>query len=223
MLTNLASPIGSMFVMASVAKYGDSAVAAFAIVGRIVPVAFGTLFALSGAIAPIIGQNYGAKEFSRVRETLKSSIIFIVLFVLFVCTLLFFGKEQISNIFNLTSEARELFILFCSGLTLFFIFDGILFATNATFNSLGYPLYSTVFNYAKVLLGIIPFVWILSNMYQAKGVLIGQSLGSIIVSIIAVIVCYRLIANIEKFGSRKKPKISTRPPLWAGSSSKTQV
>jgi hypothetical protein len=38
-----------------------------AIVARLTPVAFGVIFALSGAIGPIIGQNAGAGEGARVR------------------------------------------------------------------------------------------------------------------------------------------------------------
>ena len=38
-------------------EFGEAAVAGMAIAARITPVALGVIFALSGAIGPIIGQN----------------------------------------------------------------------------------------------------------------------------------------------------------------------
>ncbi|MGB0799279.1 MAG: MATE family efflux transporter, partial [Planktomarina sp.] len=83
-LTQVATPIGAAFVTRSMAGYGEAAVAGMAIVGRITPVAFGILFALSGAIGPIIGQNYGAKKFDRVATALRDGLIFTAVVVLFM-------------------------------------------------------------------------------------------------------------------------------------------
>src|SRR5690606_192171 len=61
-LTQLATPVGNAYVTHSMAYFGDDAVAGWAIIGRLVPVAFGTIFALSGAVGPIMGQNFGARR-----------------------------------------------------------------------------------------------------------------------------------------------------------------
>ena len=66
-LTNLASPVAGAFMTSVLAPYGDEAVAANAIITRLVPVAFGFVFALSAAVGPIIGQNLGARNIGRVR------------------------------------------------------------------------------------------------------------------------------------------------------------
>ncbi len=197
-LTNLASPIGSTFVMMKMAQYGTLAVAAYATIGRIIPVAFSILFALSGAISPIIGQNFGAKQYQRIQEIYKSAIIFAVLIVIAVTTVIFISRPYLISLFNLNGEAAYLLWLFCSGLTLFFITDGILFSTNAVFNSLGFPLYSTFFNYAKFFLGVIPTVYVLSYFYGAKGVIIGQAIGPIIVTLCAIAMCRRIIRKIQE-------------------------
>ncbi len=58
-LTNLATPVSSIFLARILAPFGEAAIAANAIIDRLVPVAFGVAFALSGAIGPILGQNWG--------------------------------------------------------------------------------------------------------------------------------------------------------------------
>ncbi len=223
MLTNLATPVGSTFVMVAIARYGDAAVAAYATIGRIIPVAFSVLFGLSGAISPIIGQNFGAGNFERVRQTYQNAIIFAMGVVFSVTIALFLGQSYLVSIFRLSGEAAELLMLFCSGLTILFVADGVLFSTNSAFNSLGYPLYSTFFNYAKFFLGVIPAVYTLSYFYGAKGVIIGQAVGPVLVAVMAVITCDKIIDRVShgEAPPKKWRRAFFRLPLWPASSAKT--
>ncbi|ARD22811.1 MATE family efflux transporter [Shewanella japonica] len=196
MLTNVATPIGNAVVTKAIADFGDSYVAGWAVLGRLIPVCFGVIFALSGAVGPIIGQNYGALEFGRVRESLTKAIQFCVVFVLGVSIILFVLKHQIVSAFDMQGEAEELILFFCNYIAIFFIFNGILFVANASFNNLGKAKYSTFFNVGKATIGTIPFVYFGAQIGGVYGVLIGQAVGSILFGIGGVWVGYRLIDKI---------------------------
>jgi Na+-driven multidrug efflux pump len=80
-LTQLAStPLGQAVVTRAMASFGEAAVAGMAIVGRMTPVAFGVIFALSGAIGPVIGQNFGAGRMDRVRQAWRDGLLFCGIF-----------------------------------------------------------------------------------------------------------------------------------------------
>ena len=49
-LPNLATPAGGAYVTVAMSQFSDSAVAGWAVLGRIIPIAFGTIFSLSGSI-----------------------------------------------------------------------------------------------------------------------------------------------------------------------------
>ncbi len=70
-LTQIATPVGNAFVTAAISSYGDNAVAGWAVIGRVIPVAFAALFALSGSVGPILGQNLGAGRHDRLRSTMR--------------------------------------------------------------------------------------------------------------------------------------------------------
>ena len=70
-LTAIASPVAAGFAASVIARFGDEAIAGNAIVERLVPFAFGGLFALSGAVGPILGQNWGAQRHDRMRRILR--------------------------------------------------------------------------------------------------------------------------------------------------------
>lgn len=195
-LTQVATPVGNAYVTQQIAAFGDDAVAGWAIIGRLVPVAFGVIFALSGAVGPIFGQNYGAGRFDRLVTTLRDSLIFTLVVVVAAWALLAIFRHEVADLFGATDEARELVVFFCLFAAGSFLFNGALFVANAAFNNLGYPTYSTVFNWGRATVGIIPFVWAGSRLYGAEGVIAGWGVGAVVFGTAAAIVAFRVLRGI---------------------------
>lgn len=218
MLTNLVPPMTTAFAARQMAQFGDEAVAAFAVTLRLVPVALGVIFALSGAVAPIVGQNAGAGQFDRVREAMHAALKFNWLTVGLVGIALYLFSGVLPYWFSLHGEAAELLVFFCSGAALLFGFDGMIFCTNAAFNNLGRPLYSTLNNLARVFLGAIPLIWLGQHFFGARGVILGYMAESIWVAPLSWLVMQRLISRYQR-GELTLGRIRERDrrrnlPLW---------
>ena len=210
-LTQLATPVGQAWVTRSMAEYGEEAVAGMAIIGRLTPIAFGTIFALSGAVGPIIGQNYGARDFARVRRALYDALLFTGIVVVVATVILFFLRGHIAALFNAEGVSLSLIFLFCGPLALAFFFNGMLFVSNACFNNLGRPFYSTWLNWGRHTLGTIPLVWLGSILFGAPGVLIGQAAGGVLFGMLSVILVRRTIDAVEAQGETPKgPRLFQR-------------
>ncbi|MFZ1348307.1 MAG: MATE family efflux transporter, partial [Tabrizicola sp.] len=152
-LTQVATPVGQAFVTRATSAYGEAAVAGMAIAGRLTPVAFGVIFALSGALGPIIGQNFGAGRMDRVRRSFWDALIFTALVILLVSALLFVLRGPIADAFKAEGLTRELVYLFCGPLALLWFFNGLVFVGNAVCNNLGRPFWSTLMNWGRHTLG----------------------------------------------------------------------
>ncbi len=217
-LTQLATPVGNAYTMAVLAQFGDDAVAAMAVIGRLVPVAFVALFAASGAIGPILAQNVGAGRFDRLRQALKDALIFVGIYAVVVWALLALFAQQVVDLFGADALARDLIVFFCTFVAGRFLFEGAIFVTSASFNNLGYPHYSTILNWGRSTLGVIPFVWAGAHWYGAEGALAGAGLGVIVFGVIAVIwgqvVINRVVARGE---ARKSDEPPPAPPPSAQS------
>lgn len=215
-LTQLATPVGNAYVTIEMAHFGDESVAGWAIVGRVIPVAFGVIFALSGAIGPILGQNYGARRYDRLNTAMRDALIFVMVYCCVVWALLAIFAHPIADLFGATGAARDQVVFFCVFAAGTFLFNGALFVASAAFNNLGFPTYSTLFNWGRSTLGIIPFVWIGAKYYGALGVLGGWALGAVVFGIGAMIVAFRVVRNI---GSSAPPsQLDLPPPPPAGQS-----
>jgi putative MATE family efflux protein len=197
-LTQIATPVGNAFVTAAIAPFGDNAVAGWAVVGRIIPVAFAALFALSGSVGPILGQNLGANRHDRLRSTMVDSLKVVVGYVLVVWLLLALSSHLIANAFQAEGEAREIIVFFCVFVAGSYIFNGALFVANAAFNNLGFVLYSTALNWGRATLGVVPFIWVGAHYYGAKGVLAGYGLGVVLFGIAGVVMCFRVLDRLKR-------------------------
>jgi putative MATE family efflux protein len=197
-LTNVATPAGNAYVTFAIAAFGDGAVAGWAIIGRIIPVAFGAIYALSGTVGPILGQNYGARLPGRMREVFTLSLLVMSAFTAIAWIVLALFADSLANVFNATGEARQLIVYFCRWLSPLFVFLGALFISNAVFNTLGRAHYSAVLNWARATVGTVPFVMAGASSAAAQGVLAGNMIGGVIFGLLAVAVGYLLINRVGK-------------------------
>lgn len=196
-ITNLATPFANAYVTGAMAKFGDGAVSGSAIIGRLLPVAFVGTFALTGSVGPILGQNLGAGLFPRVRGAFTDALIFAAVYTLGAWLLLALTYPEINLLMKANGEAGEITAFFCRWLTPLFGFLGGLFVATAAFNNLGRPRLPSYINWGRATAGTVPFVMLGAHLGGAKGIMLGQALGSALFSVFAVYLCYRYVGRLE--------------------------
>jgi putative MATE family efflux protein len=197
-LANLATPVSAIYVTRVWSDFGESTVAGGAIVDRVIPLAFGVIFALTGSIGPIIGQNFGARMFPRVRRTLSDSFIVAVGYALVAWAGLALGAQGIANAFGATGASAEFVLLFCHWGAATWLFVTCLFVANTAFNNLGFPLLSMVFNWGRATLGTIPFITLGAAWGGLVGAMLGLIVGAAIFGLGGVAVAYVVVERLAK-------------------------
>jgi Na+-driven multidrug efflux pump len=204
-LANIATPVSNAFVTLTIARFSDAAVAGWAVVGRITPVAFGAIFAMSGSIGPIIGQNLGAHQFDRVRLSLSEALRASVYFTAIAWVALFLLAPSLVTLFGAKGEAADLIIFNCRWMAPLFVFFGLLFVSNAACNTLRRPHYATVLNWGRATFGTLPFTALGAYLGGSKGVLAGYMAGGVVFGLIALMVVFRLVRTLEQdFGKSER-------------------
>lgn len=195
--TNLAPSVASAFLTHLFAGYGPDAIAAAAVIDRLTPVAFGGLFALSGAVGPILAQNWGASRFDRMGATLGACVRTTLVYTAIVWLLLILLRGPLADLFGLTGIAADLFRFFCLVGGAMWFFNGLLFLGNAAFNNLGFPLRSTLLNWGRATLGTVPPAYLGSALAGPKGIVAGMGVGSLIFGLAAVLLARRTVAQLS--------------------------
>jgi putative MATE family efflux protein len=196
--TNVATPVANAFVTAMLAGFGDAAVGAWAIAGRLTPVAFGVVFALSGAVGPIVGQNYGARNFLRVREAYIEAMKINAALCGIAIVGLIVAEPMVIRAFAVSAQTVELVAFYCRFVAPSFLFLGMMFVANAVFNVLGKPHYGTAINWARATIGTVPLVWLGGKLGGAEGALLGSGLGAVAFGLLAAWVGWNTLPPVRE-------------------------
>lgn len=204
MATQLATPFANAYMTYEISHFGESYMAGWSLTGRMTTVVFGVIFALSAAVGPIYAQNYGAKNFSRVKRTLWDSCVFVSFYCIVASAIFYLSIEPLIVLFNASGDAA-VFIRFVSvWIGPAFAFYGFLFVANAAFNNLGYPFISTAFNFAKATIGTVPFVIYGVSVMGAEGVFAGNTVGNIVFGVLALLSCFYIINKLQDENGTQK-------------------
>lgn len=196
--SSVAAPVGQAILMRFMAKFGTEAVASIAIVGRVAPVVFSVINALSGSIGPIIGQNAGAGLHDRVRQAYYDSLKFLFVYVVVAILLLALLDTHIVDAFKARGLTRELLLMFFGPYAIIAFFNGSIFISNAAFNNLGHPNYSPRLNWAKSTIGLLPFLAVGGAMAGAFGVVYGLLANAIVFAAISAYLTMKIIDRSKR-------------------------
>ena len=194
--TQMATPAGNYLLTIVMARFGDDAVAAWAVVGRLTVLVFGGVFALSGAIGGIFGQNFGAGQFDRLRSTYRDAMAFVLLYTVVMWIVLLFATPLVVQAFGLAGQGAEVLEAFTYIGVGGFMFIGMLFVSNAAFNNLGKPGRSTLMNWINHGVLSWPAAYALSLWLAAPGVIYGQALAGVFAGGIAALWGWLYVASL---------------------------
>jgi putative MATE family efflux protein len=195
-LTNLATPAANAVLARVMASYGVAAVAASGVIDRVVPLAFGGVFALSGAIGPVLGQNWGARLFPRMHRILDDALICTLVYVTVMWLILAYARDFVAWAFQLTGEAADIVRFFCLVSGPGWACIGLLFCANSAFNNLGFPLRATAVNWGRASFGTLPFALIGAWYAGPKGVIAATLAAGAIFGIGAMIMAHAAVGRL---------------------------
>ena len=168
--TNLIGPFTAAYITFLIADYGQDAVAGFGVAGRLEALAVMLLFALSGSIGPFVGQNWGAREFSRVRSGVNVSYIFSLSWGFIVAIPLFFFGEDVARLIDAKPEVVKVAGLYLALVPWSYGLWGVLMMSSASFNALGKPLPSTALSFARMIVVYVPLATLLNDTMGYVGI-----------------------------------------------------
>ncbi len=171
-ITNSIQPIVNAIIIALLAKTGTEAVAAFGVVTRIEAFAFIILMGVAVGMAPIIGQNWGSEKYNRVKETLKISINFNIIWSFFVAIILGLFATPIMSLFSENTDVIRYGVLFFWIVPFTYAFSNLLNGWASAYNAMGKPQRSVLMVFVKLVILLIPSLYIGHAINGAIGIFI---------------------------------------------------
>jgi putative MATE family efflux protein len=168
-LTNMVQPVVNGIIIAMLAAAGTQAVAAFGIVTRVEAFAFIVVMGLAGGMAPIIGQNWGAKRFDRVHETLRKAFTFNAAWSLAVALVLGLFGKAIAGLFSTDAQVVQIAALYFLIVPITYAAGNLVPGWASAFNAIGTPERAAAMIFIKHLLVLVPACFIGEYFWGATG------------------------------------------------------
>lgn len=173
--------------------YGDAVIAGMGAVTRVTSMGTLVVFGFLKGFQPIAGFSYGAKKFDRLREAIKTSILWSTIFCVVVGLLMALFSTQVISQFangNVDMIAVGEKSLMANGFS-FFLF-GFYTVYSSLFLALGKGTAGFILGACRQGICFVPVILILPVIWGMNGILYAQPIADVISAIITVFMALHL-------------------------------
>lgn len=182
---------------------GDIAIGAMAIIQGIVMFITMPLFGINQGLLPILGYNYGAKLFPRVKEALFKGIFAAT----FVCVLNFLAIQFLSKYFIIIfNDKPELLNIASRGLriqTFMLPIIGFQIVSSIYFQAIGKPKMSMFMGLSRQIIILIPCIIILAKFFGLNGIWFAAPTSDFIATVITFILIKRELKHLKELEEKE--------------------
>jgi len=186
-LLQMAASVTTFIFNSSLLKYGgEMAVAAMGVINRSTMMLLMPIFGINQGSQPIIGYNYGAKKYDRVKKTLTLAATAATL----ICVFGFIGAEVFSSqIIGLFNKEEELISIGTRGIRIFLFalpIVGVQIVITNYFQSVGKAGKSIFLSLTRQVLFLIPLLFVLPRLFQLDGIWASGPVADSLSAILAI-------------------------------------
>ena len=190
----------------AISRFGAAAQAGFGIGSRVMQGIFLPAMAIAFVVAPIAGQNYGARQMQRVRDTFRVAVtqcVGVMLVVMLVCQ---WKPEAMVGFFSNEPEVIRVGAMFLHLISWNFVMSGVIFTCSGFFQALGNTIPALVSSGTRLVSYSVPVAWLVSQpSFRLEHVWYLSIAANVLQAIVSFVLLRRLMA--ERLG----PSTVTQP------------
>lgn len=193
-----ASVIQTLYNKQLIIYGGDAAVAVMGIINSLAILIVMSIISLNMAAQPILGYNYGAGNYSRVKETYKLTLKYstFISITAFIVTELF--PARMIGVF---SDDPALTAIGVTGLRIFMLMMpvcGIQIVTSNFFQATGRPRVAAAITLLRQVVFLIPLLLVLPGIFGINGVWISSSASDGINAVFVAVLIFYAMKDLDK-------------------------
>ena len=178
---------GSNIILNFLAKpYGDSIVAALGITAKLYMVLRNIIIGIGQGYMPVVGYNYGAKKYSRIKDAFYYVLILeTIICALFTIAFFIFSNELV-NIFTDSNDVIVVGGRAVKYLSFSLIFLGLSTTVNQSLQIIGYAKSATFLASLRQGLVYIPLIFMLEALFSETGLCLTQPISETLTALISI-------------------------------------
>lgn len=188
--------------------YGDSAIAGMGVVTRLISMGSLSVFGFIKGFQPIAGYSYGAKKFDRLREAIKTSILWSTVFcVIFGVILALFPTAIVSQFTKGDAEMIRIGAVSLRANGISIMLFGFYTVYSSLFLALGKGREGFILGACRQGICFIPVILLLPTVWGLNGIMYAQPIADVLSAVITVFMAIPLHKKLNEM-QRKTAEIS---------------
>ena len=193
LIFQLLTSLSISMINSAAKEYGGSALAAMGPVTKIMSMGTLIVFGFLKGFQPIAGFSYGAKKFGRLREAIKTAILWSTIFCVFFGLIAAVFSTQIVSLFTKgDTEMVRVGSIALRANALSFILFGFYTVYSFLFLVMGKAAEGCILGACRQGICFVPVILILPAIWGLSGVLYAQPIADIITAIVTAVMAVRL-------------------------------
>ena len=197
-LNNLLMSASNIVINMFLSRYGDTAVAAMGVAMKANMLVVMLQLGLAQGIQPLIGYCYGAKNYKRMKNSMRFGMLCDVIIGASMTVFYIFFRRQVIELFINNAEVidygtKMLTALMSSGALL-----GIMFIINFSFQGMGKGFQSLMLAVGRQGLIYLPLLFIMDRLIGLEGIIWAQPAADYVCIIMSIVMLVFVMKKLEK-------------------------
>ena len=178
--------------------YGELTVAAMGVAQKILSLGNYIYQGFAAGTQPLMGYNYGAKNFKRMLSILKSGVAVVSTVELFIMTIFGIFAPQLIGLFSKSPEVITTGAMVLRTLMFILPFVGAISMSRTSFQAMGKPQFAFAITLVRQLFLYVPLLLILNHFFGFQGLIKAQPITEIIMMAVSVTLLSNVIKKLSK-------------------------
>ena len=178
--------------------YGELTVAAMGIAQKLLSLGNYIYQGFAAGTQPLMGYNYGAKNFPRMKAILRSGVMIVTCTELVLMVLYGALAPLLIGIFSESEEVIRIGARVLRNIMFILPFVGTVSMCRMSFQAMGKPIYAFCITLVRQLILYIPLLLVLNSLFGFGGMIKAQPITEAVMMTVSLLLLYRFITKRER-------------------------
>lgn len=198
LLLQLLQSLSMSLISNAASNYGDEAIAAIGFVLRVVTLGANVVIGYMKGFQPMVGFNYGAKNYSRMQDAIKSCMKWTTVFCIVFTVVIFAFATPIMSLFSDDPLVLAIAVPALRANTIMFFTFGLQYTCSTLYLAMGKALIGGILNICRQGIMFIPVILLLPTIFELNGVIYAQAVADLLTTFVTIFFAVRIFRQLKQ-------------------------
>lgn len=198
LLLQLLQSLFLSLISKAASHYGDEAIASMGFVLRVVTLGANVVIGYMKGFQPMVGFNYGAKNYSRMQDAIRSCMKWTTIFCIVFTAVVFVLAAPIMSLFSDDAQVLSISVVALRANTIMFFTFGLQYTCSTLYLAMGKALIGGILSICRQGIMFIPVILIFPAVWGLNGVIYAQPAADLLTVFVTTLFTAKFFRQLKQ-------------------------